>query len=266
MERSDVEGVVSRGATPADVLSGEARWCVVEGDALALLTSLPDGCVDAVVTDPPYASTGDAASVMQSRDGTMAVPREVQFYEAWAREHLREWVRLMKPTGAAWFTCDWRGAMVFDLVAHKLGHRTPVVGVWDRGGLGMGHILRKTWEAFVVIPMPRFERKRADVADLWRFEWSGARRECDHAAQKPVLLYERAVDLVTDPDAVILDPFAGSGTTGEAALRRGRRVILIERDHDYAEIARRRCEAAERGTDWRAPASQLGLFDTSGAR
>ena len=251
---------MSRAATTADVIAGAARWCVVEGDALALLASLPDGCVDAVVTDPPYASTGDAASVMQSRDGTMAVPREVQFYEAWAREHLREWVRLMKPTGAAWFTCDWRGAMVFDLVAHKIGHRSPVVGVWDRGGLGMGHILRKTWEAFVVIPMPRFERKRADVADLWRFEWSAARRECDHAAQKPVLLYERAVDLVTDPDAVILDPFAGSGTTGEAALRKGRRAILIERDHDYAEIARRRCEAAAQGTDWRADPRQLSLL------
>jgi len=101
---------VSRDATPADVLSGAARWCVVEGDALALLASLPDGCVDAVVTDPPYASTGDAASVMQARDGVMLVPREVQFYEAWAREHLRAWVRVMRDDGAAWFTCDWRGA------------------------------------------------------------------------------------------------------------------------------------------------------------
>ena len=253
-------------ATPEDVLAGRARWCVVEDDALALLASLPDGCVDAVVTDPPYASTGDAASVMQARDGVMLVPREVQFYEAWAREHLRAWVRVMRDDGAAWFTCDWRGAMVFDLAAHKIGHRSPVVGVWDRGGLGMGHILRKTWEAFVVIPMPRFQRKRADVPDLWRVEWSAARRECDHAAQKPVPLYERALDVVTDAPTherapVVLDPFAGSGTTGEAALLRGRRVILIERDHDYAEIARRRCEAAERGTDWRAPASQLGLFD-----
>jgi site-specific DNA-methyltransferase (adenine-specific) len=108
--------------------------------------------------------------------------------------------------------------------------------------------------------MPRFQRKRTDEADLWRVEWSAARRECDHAAQKPVFLYERAVDLVTDPDAVILDPFAGSGTTGEAALRKGRRVILIELDHDYAEIARRRCEAAAQGTDWRAPAEQLSLL------
>lgn len=243
-----------------DVLAGRAKWCVVEGDALAVLAEQPPRSFHAITTDPPYASTGDAASVMQSREGVANVPREVQFYEAWAREHLREWVRVLRPDGAAWFTCDWRGAMTFDLAAHKLGHKTPVVGVWDRGGLGMGHILRKTWEAFVVIPMPRFQRKRADVPDLWRVEWSAARRECDHAAQKPVALYERAVELVSDPSDVVLDPFAGSGTAGEAAIRRGRRVVLIERDAEYAAIARARCAAACEGRDWRAPPEQGSLF------
>lgn len=248
------------GATIADVLEGRARWCVVEGDALALLAAMPDGCIDAVVTDPPYASTGDAASVMQSSQARVfSVPREVQFYEAWAREHLREWVRVMRADGAAWFTCDWRGAMAFDLASHKIGHKSPVVGVWDRGGLGMGHLLRKTWEAFVVVPMPQFKRRKTDEPDLWRVEWSAARRECDHAAQKPTKLFERAVELVTDRGAVVLDPFAGSGTTGEAVLRKGRRAICIERDAEYAEIARRRCAAAEAGTDWRAPAEQLSI-------
>lgn len=111
---------------------------MAEGDALELLRDLPSGCIDAITSDPPYASTGDAASVMKSSGGVLAVPREVQFYEAWAREHLREWVRWLKPTGAAWFTCDWRGAMAFDLSAHRLKIRTPVVGVWDRGGARHG--------------------------------------------------------------------------------------------------------------------------------
>ena len=255
---------MTRSATPADVLAGRARWCVVEGDALAVLASLPDGCIDAVVTDPPYASTGDAASVMMSREGGQSVPREVQFYEAWAREHLREWVRVLKPTGAAWFTCDWRGAMAFDIAAHKIGHKAPVVGVWDRGGMGMGHVLRKTFEAFVVIPMFGFQRRRTDEVDLWRVPWNAAHRDTDHAAQKPQALYERALRLVTDADAIVADVFAGSGTAGPASLALGRRVILIERDPDYAEIARRRCEAAETDADWRAPPEQAALF--GGAR
>ena len=212
---------------------------------MAVLAALPDGCIDAVVTDPPYASTGDAASVMMSREGGQRIPREVQFYEAWAREHLREWVRVLSPTGAAWFTCDWRGAMAFDMAAHKIGHKAPVVGVWDRGGLGMGHILRKTFEVFVVVPMFGFKRRRVDEADLWRVQWSAAHRDTKHAAQKPEALFRRALRLVSDANAVVLDPFAGSGTTGVAALAEGRRVILCERDPEYAAIARQRCEAAE---------------------
>ena len=44
---------MSRDATPADVLSGAARWCVVEGDALDVLPTLPAGSTNALVTDPP---------------------------------------------------------------------------------------------------------------------------------------------------------------------------------------------------------------------
>lgn len=244
---------MSGAATAIDVIERRARWCAVGGDSLDALRALPDASIDAIVSDPPYASTGDAASVMKSRDGASAVPREVQFYEAWAREHLREWVRVLKPTGAAWFTCDWRGAMAFDLAAHKLRIKAPVVGVWDRGGLGMGHILRKTWEAFVVVPMLGFERKAADVPDLWRVEWTIAQRGHEHAAEKPETLFRKAVRLVSDPDAVILDPFAGSGTTGPSALAEGRRVILIERDDEYRDICTRRCEASTLGTNWRRP-------------
>lgn len=122
----------------------------------------------------------------------------------------------------------------------------------------MGHILRKTWEAFVVIPMPEFERKAMDVSDLWRFQWTPADRDGHHGAEKPVALYEKALALVTSRGDVVLDPFCGSGTTGVAAIRTGRRVVLIERDEDYAEVARARCEAAEVGTDWKRP--EQGAF------
>lgn len=252
---------MSREATADDVVNGRAQWCVLVDDAVRVLRSLPEGVIDAVVSDPPYASTGDSSSVV-STHGVGLVPVEVQFYEAWAREHLREWVRVLAPAGAAWFTCDWRGAMVFDLSAHKIGVRRPVVGVWDREGLGMGHILRHVWEAFVILPMPLFQRRKTDEPDLWRCRWTIGDRGGEHAAEKPVSLYRRALALVTDEGQVVLDPFAGSGTTGVAAIECGRRVILIERDEEYAEIARRRCEAAQAGpgVDWRTP-EQVGLFE-----
>ena len=64
-------------------------------------------------------------------------------------------------------------------------------------------------------------------------------------------------------DGIIIDPFAGSGSAGVGALAQGRRVILCERVPEYADIARRRCEAAEAGTDWKAPPEQQKMFEVA---
>lgn len=61
-----------------------------------------------------------------------------------------------------------------------------------------------------------------------------------HPTVKPVDLMRYMVRLVTPPGGVVLDPFAGTGTTGEAAYREGMRAVLIEREETYrADIARR---------------------------
>lgn len=61
-----------------------------------------------------------------------------------------------------------------------------------------------------------------------------------HPTVKPIALMRWLVRLVTPPGGIVLDPFAGSGTTGEAALREGFRAVLIEREAEYvADINRR---------------------------
>ena len=53
------------------------------------------------------------------------------------------------------------------------------------------------------------------------------------------------VRLVTPPGGILLDPFAGSGTTGVAAILEGRRCILIEREEQYCDIAAKRISQAK---------------------
>jgi DNA modification methylase len=65
-----------------------------------------------------------------------------------------------------------------------------------------------------------------------------------HQTQKPLALMELLVRLFSDKGELILDPFAGSGTTGVAAIRLGRRFLAWETNPEYAAIARRRLEAA----------------------
>ena len=66
----------------------------------------------------------------------------------------------------------------------------------------------------------------------------------DHPTVKPLDLMAWLIRLITPPEATVLDPFAGSGTTGLAAIREDRRAILIEQNPHYFEIARRRLERA----------------------
>ncbi|MEZ6004744.1 MAG: site-specific DNA-methyltransferase [Planctomycetota bacterium] len=61
-----------------------------------------------------------------------------------------------------------------------------------------------------------------------------------YPTQKPLGILERILRVHTRPDDLVLDFFAGSGTTGEAALRLGRRVLLIDQSPDAVAIMRRR--------------------------
>jgi DNA modification methylase len=61
-----------------------------------------------------------------------------------------------------------------------------------------------------------------------------------HPTVKPLALMRWLVRLITAHDALVLDPFAGTGTTGCATVLERRRFIGIERDTDYAAIARAR--------------------------
>jgi site-specific DNA-methyltransferase (adenine-specific) len=65
-----------------------------------------------------------------------------------------------------------------------------------------------------------------------------------HPTVKPVAVVRWLVRLVTPPGGIVLDPFAGSGTTALAALAEGRRWVLVEREPEYADIAAARIEAA----------------------
>lgn len=84
------------------------------------------------------------------------------------------------------------------------------------------------------------------IGENMRFFFSSKTSQADrgddnhHATVKPIALMEWLIRLVTPPGGVVLDPFAGSGTTGCAAARLGVRSILIEREAEYVEIARRR--------------------------
>jgi excisionase family DNA binding protein len=74
-----------------------------------------------------------------------------------------------------------------------------------------------------------------------------ARTPNGHPAAKPVELLAYLLKLYTAPDDLVLDPFAGGGSTGVAALLTGRQALLIEREPSFAALARQNLAAAQGG-------------------
>lgn len=145
------------------------------------------------------------------------------------------WVRggvWRKPDGAPQFTGDRPGQGFECLaIAHKLGKKR-----WNGGGK------HAVW-----------------THALEHGHGSGVRNE--HPTQKPVGLMTDLIADFTDPGDDVLDPFAGSGTTGVACLRLGRKFVGIERDPKFFALACERLRAEENvSTLQAARAGQLPLL------
>lgn len=148
-----------------------------------------------------------------------------------------EWVRggiWRKPNGMPQMTGD-RPAVGFEClaIAHPNGRKKK----WNGGGK----------HAVWTYPVDQ------NVGGVGRHE---------HPTQKPIALMIDLVSDFTDPGETILDPFAGSGTTGVACLRLGRRFIGVEKDEKYFELACERLRAEESSqTIASRRAGQTSLFD-----
>lgn len=220
-----------------------APWTVIEGDCFAAMAELPGMSVGHVITDPPY-SAGVHRKVKSVRG---RVPCSVDLGFACIGEQecsalMLHFARLVRRWRVI-FSCDelvqsWRA------FAHSEHIRT---GIWVRDSTPQLTGDRPASGHETINISHRAGKKR----------WNGGGRSAvythpivrygrEHPTQKPVALMRDLVRDFTDPGDLILDPFAGSGTTGVAALMAGRRVILIESDPQHAETARRRCaDAAE---------------------
>lgn len=206
---------------------------VVCGDCLDVLRTLPDGCVDAVVTDPPYG--------INLRDNSQG-GRYGRSRPAWENHIAGD-----ENTEAGAFVVEWCRAKKLPTVVFA-SPRLPWAGdwssllVWDKGGAvgGGGDVRRcwkKTWELIQVARTGELRGKR-DAAVL-RYTALPSLSKI-HPAAKPVELMRYLIRQTTDPGDLILDPFAGSGTTGVAAALEGRRCLLVEKEPTYAALCRAR--------------------------
>lgn len=215
------------------------------GDNREILPTL--GPVDHVITDPPFGehTHGNAKSNRTKGHGNKTIDFAAIDFAA-----IDFVLRSLGPLCRRWLiaTMDWRHISAIALATPEPWEFVRF-GVWVKTN-----------------PMPQISADRP--ANGWdgicylhksgtRKRWNGGGGHGNwigplvtdgaHPTGKPIAMLIDWVGLFTDEGETILDPFAGSGTTGVAAKLNGRKAILIERDEKYCEVAAKRLQQTEPG-------------------
>lgn len=248
---------------------------VIHGDCVAAMNALPEGSVDLIFADPPYNlqlrnelrrpddSRVDAVTDDWDRFDSFGA------YDRFTLEWLTAARRLLKDDGALWVIGSYHNIFRVGSILQDLGFWVLNDIVWRKSNPMPNFKGRRFTNAHETLLWCaksesqksyqfNYEAMKALNEDLqMRSDWlipicSGEERlkneetgDKAHPTQKPEALLRRVLLATTEPGDVVLDPFFGSGTTGAAARRLGRRFIGLEREEGYVEIARRRIDAIQ---------------------
>lgn len=220
------------------------------GDCIDWMSTLEPRSVDHVITDPPYSLHVHSKSKRGANGwkGEISVSRDLGF------DHLddltmRRAAKCFSDIARRWILvfCDVESSHKWSEKLTECGAEVMRVGAWikiggapqftgDRPGVG--------FEAIVIAHAARSKGRTRWNGGGRHAVWScpivldrGAGEQRVHTTQKPITLMESLVRDFTDHGDLVCDPFAGSGTTGVAALRNGRRFVGCELDPEYHAIA-----------------------------
>lgn len=226
-------------AKPGDVwVCGEHEVLCADSFGDVAAKWIGRGRFDAVVTDPPFAIYGSSTGIASDvADDKMVRP----FFAAVARVLGAS----LKKFGHAYVFTDWRSWASLWEALRATQVRVRNMLVWEKHGAGLGSNYANTHELIAFahhLPAQKTMtgRKESGVrpvlkANVMRFP-RPAGDEREHNAAKPVKLLQQLIENSTDPGALILEPFGGSGSTLIAAERTGRKCRAIEVEPKWVDV------------------------------
>ncbi len=216
--------------------------------------------------------------------GNWDVSRGVEHDHEFTMEWLRACKRVLKPTGTIWVSGTQHVIFNVGFALQRLGFKLLNTVTWYKPNaspnLSCRYFTHSTELLVWASPTSKgklqhtfnYARMKAEnggkqMRDVWNLPqtgdeeltadgegrvWTqiaprkGEKAHGSHPTQKPLALLERVIEAASKEGELVLDPFNGSGTTGAAALRLGRRYVGIDLDERYLEISRKRLLDAER--------------------
>lgn len=247
-------------------------------NALAVLHATQEGSVDLVYVDPPF-GTGNRQGLRRRKDGQ--VISQITYedpnidYQEWLRAHVEAIRRVLKPTGTMYLHLDYRWVHYAKVMCDEIFGSdcfvNEIIWAYDFGGRGKRCWPKKhdnilvysrepdkhifNWDDIDRIPYmapglqkdPERAEKGKVPTDVWWMSIVGtaSKERNGYPSQKPVKLVERAILASSPPGGVVMDVFAGSGTTGEAAHRNGRTFVLADVSLWAMEVMKKRFEGLD---------------------
>jgi DNA modification methylase len=235
------------------------RVRLYQGDCLDILPMVAaEPAARVLITDPPYSSGGfqEARKAVGSIGTTQnaRIESDTMSSEGYVRL-MRRVVRSCDCHAVYMFT-DWRMWGFAREAAELGGHRVRSMIVWDKGSPGLG--ARWTPQHELILWSARVASKAGKGAhgNVITAKRTGNKL---HPTEKPVELISKII--ATAEPGMVVDPFMGSGTTGIAAIRQGRRFVGIELDPAHYSTALDRIRSELKSPlAFATPAAQSTLF------
>jgi len=240
---------------------------IIVGDCIEGMRRLPDSVADLIIADPPYNLNKDFGAWKETERKEQWLP--------WSKEWLAQCERILKP-GASIFVYGihhhlcWIQCHMYEM---GLIYRRQIIWYYENGFAGYKNTLAAHYEPILWFskgesytynpirePYKSTERLKNKITkngklwtphpdgrmagDVWRYPVLAGRRfadeKVDHPTQKPLSISSRIVNHFSNPDELVVVPFAGSGSECVAALSAGRKFIGFELNPDYVAIANQR--------------------------
>jgi site-specific DNA-methyltransferase (adenine-specific) len=215
---------------------------VICNDCLEIMKTIPDKSVDLILTDPPYGINFiPQRENSRKRLGETPIENdEIQGKEwiKWFMPISKECFRVLKDGGVAYFFSGFNPYYYYCCLL-ECGFEIKANIIWVKNNFGLGYHFRRQYEQILVgfkgkVSIPEkamsdviFEKKINGIALL-------------HSCQKPENLIKILLKQYTKEGDIVMDCFAGSGTTGVACKQINRKYILIEKEQKYIDIINKR--------------------------
>ncbi len=226
------------------------------GDALTLIKGVPDGSVDLIITDPPFAIDFAAQRGNYNRNGDRVLEgyREVPHgeYAVFTRRWVHEAHRVLGDAGSMYIFSGWNNLKDILNAVDDAGFVTINHLIWK---YQFGVFTRRKYVTshyhilFVVKDRKKYTFNKVEhyPEDVWvinREYWTGKKKT---PTKLPLELVRKILRFSSNPGDLVLDPFLGSGTVAVACKEMGRRYLGFEIVREYVEFARARLDQTDEG-------------------